>query len=75
MNISVIAFGLMAVITVVIFAAIVVIEWRHRPHTKDLKNGLSPVQETDHPAALMEYPILNSHPLPESHREPMISNS
>ena len=67
MNISVIAFVVMAVVTVLFFAATVVLEWNSRFLAKTQKPKSQTADDPDHLAALFESPILES-PSARDHR-------
>jgi len=75
MNVSVIAFAVMGVVSIILLAAIVIIEWKSRLQPKARKPGFPDVNAPDHPAALLEHPIMASHPSPESGPESLISSS
>ncbi len=75
MNISVVAFAVMAAVTILFLAATVLIEWSSRFQTKISKRDFSTVRDPHHPAAVMEYPIVQPGQSPESGAESILSNS
>jgi len=75
MNVSVIAFAVMGIVSIILLAAIVMIEWKSKLQPKARKPDFPEVKAPDRPAALMEHPIMASHPAPESGPESLISSS
>jgi hypothetical protein len=75
MNISVIAFAVMAAVTILFLAATVLIEWNSRFQAKTPKRGSSTAPDAYRPAVVMEYHMVQPHQSPEPGAESVISNS
>ena len=56
MNISVIAFAVMAAVTILFLAATVLTEWKSRFQARAPKRDSPTIREPFHPATVMEYP-------------------
>jgi hypothetical protein len=75
MNISVIAFAVMAAVTILFLAATVLTEWKSRFQARAPKRDSPTIREPFHPATVMEYPLMQPDQSPEPGAEPVISNS
>ena len=75
MNISIIAFAVMAVVTIVFLAAIVLVEWNSTFQTKTPRRDSPIIRDSFHTTVVMEYPRLQPGQSPKPGAESFIPNS